>query len=400
METQNKSKPMTVILSDGEISALINLSNASIEKPSPLLEVKGIQPPASNTSRLLNLGLLDSANSLTPECQKAISILANPDIEIRLLWGDSDKVNFSSVFSTFDSGPDSLVSFTRSKTGENHFSYFVSPEEITDVIGGKISIPEIKEAPGLSLEAGVSALPVFLAVLDLCREGELRALLDRRQEFAIDFSQKEIMRILLEARTESSLAWYAPLGYMIMPVELNESGVSQGLNALNKDGIIVSGKGVNALSSSLNTFSHLAFPVIGYCGLNISVNRGNIIEKTYLGLIRGLGTLLLIQQSSDNGDRILINSIGTSDVHEILFNISTQPFEQTAPAAKPAPPPTSAKPEGITCSKCGTPNLAGAKFCAKCGTGLASKAGFCPKCGNAASVNEKFCKKCGVKLMI
>jgi class 3 adenylate cyclase/tetratricopeptide (TPR) repeat protein len=48
----------------------------------------------------------------------------------------------------------------------------------------------------------------------------------------------------------------------------------------------------------------------------------------------------------------------------------------------------------LTCSNCGSPNEAGARFCAECGTALA---GACRACGAALAPAAKFCSQCGTR---
>ena len=49
----------------------------------------------------------------------------------------------------------------------------------------------------------------------------------------------------------------------------------------------------------------------------------------------------------------------------------------------------------MTCTACGTENLAGAKFCNECGARLASG---CPNCGASNLPGAKFCNECGTRL--
>ena len=50
----------------------------------------------------------------------------------------------------------------------------------------------------------------------------------------------------------------------------------------------------------------------------------------------------------------------------------------------------------MTCSSCGTENLAGAKFCMECASPLASA---CSSCGFANLPNAKFCSECATPLV-
>jgi class 3 adenylate cyclase len=49
----------------------------------------------------------------------------------------------------------------------------------------------------------------------------------------------------------------------------------------------------------------------------------------------------------------------------------------------------------LTCTACGTPNEAGAKFCIECGTRMAVP---CPSCGTDNPGGAKFCRECGTGL--
>ena len=109
-------------------------------------------------------------------------------------------------------------------------------------------------------------------------------------------------------------------------------------------------------------------------------------------------TLLFAQvvQESGQSPQMIINSIPTSRLPELLLNLSLRPF-----AASALPATATAKAAGTKfCTKCGTKNAAGTKFCTKCGAALTASttAKFCAKCGTAVKANEKFCKKCGAKL--
>ncbi len=55
----------------------------------------------------------------------------------------------------------------------------------------------------------------------------------------------------------------------------------------------------------------------------------------------------------------------------------------------------------VPCAKCGTPNVAGAKFCANCGAPQAqavAAAGECPACHATTPAGAKFCASCGQSL--
>jgi len=175
MKDAGKQRETTAaILSDSELVNLMNLAAVKIEAGSPLSQLSAEDVQAEmpgDIARLKQLGLLESAKPprLSPQCYKALQILADPDTEIRLVWGDPDKVNFSAVFSTMDSGSNELVVFTRDGNGGNHISYFLSHENLIDLITEKIAFSDIKEATDMSIDTDIAALPVFFAVLDLYR---------------------------------------------------------------------------------------------------------------------------------------------------------------------------------------------------------------------------------------
>ena len=367
MENKDNARRTTVILQDAEFQSLISLAGVKIGAASPLAGFGASTAPAADAGRLQQLGLLASAEParLAPDCLKALNILANPDAETTLMWGNPEKVNYSAVFSSRDTGSTTMVAYGREGNGSHHLSYFLSHEDIIDLIKGTTAFSELKDVPDFSLKMNAGTLPVLFGVLDLYQEARLRAALDRRSEFQPDLSAEEITRILTDARMESSLAWYAPVGYLMMPDKVSDAGIREGLETLKRGGVIAISRGLAALSAGLNAFAHRAFPVISYSVVKVSVNRGANIERLQLGFIRGMATLLLLHLPDESGATLQLDSITTSDVPELLFNIITMPFE--APAA---PKPAAAPPKINYCPKCGDPVKSGEKFCDKCGKKL------------------------------
>ena len=179
---------------------------------------------------------------------------------------------------------------------------------------------------------------------------------------------------------------------------ITEAAVAEGLEALQNEGLV----GNNGdLSSTLTSFAPRAFPIAGFFGLKILTINADAAEKTQLALFRGISTLLLAQMTEENGrEKALLSSISTSQLPELLFNLSTRPFEVTSLPPRQMPQP--AAPGTIACGKCGTQNNVKSKFCSKCGAALAAAAQagpkFCPKCGDPVTAGEKFCDKCGTAL--
>lgn len=74
---------------------------------------------------------------------------------------------------------------------------------------------------------------------------------------------------------------------------------------------------------------------------------------------------------------------------------SLRPVLDTTSGAKPS----------ASCSECGAPNTAGAKFCSSCGAELAPAQAevlgqtlSCPTCGTANKAGSRFCQNCGAPL--
>lgn len=404
MENSEKTnKTITATLSDAELATLLGLAGVNTEKTSPLSAVAGI--PCSRdkevAASLQQLGFLEPATQdrLTPECFAALNILANPDVEIRMVWGNADKVNFSDLYATATAGSDAMVAFTRNTQGENNVSYLISHQDITALVRDRIAFTEIKDPLPLSYVTDANTLPIFFAVLDLYEEAVLKAALARTQELAIDLSVEAVNRVLLDAKTNPALGWYSSLGYLLMSQALPDATtIKTGLQGLQREGVIITGNDSTGLGSNLATFAFRAFPILNYFGATVSTGKGSEFGGAQFGLIMSLNTLLFVQRIADNsGERFSINSIGTSEVPEILFELATLPFE--APVSPEVPSPEAKKVEGIACAKCGALNAAGTKFCAKCGASLAAPAiKFCPKCGDPVKVGEKFCEKCGNRL--
>jgi ribosomal protein L40E len=375
--------------------AILNTAGLKTAKISPLSQIKG-QPVPLDARKLQSAGLTDNAGRPTPAFQEALAILANPATEIDLIWGNPDGISLSKVYAA--AGQDKMVSFTNSDSS-NNISYFLSPQDITDLLTQRLVFSEIKNIAPLNTEIPPTALPALFGALDIYRESQLRAALDRRQETSVTIEEEELNRIVQEAKTETNFSWYAPVAYNIIPVgtAITESAVNEGLKTLKNEGLIGSG---GELSSALNTFASRAFPMAGFFGIKVLTVSAESAEKTQLALFRGISTLLLVQLTAENGkDRALVSSISTSQLPELLFNLSTRPFEAPAPPAQPAAPPSAAN--TVFCNKCGTKNDTKAKFCSKCGAPLAVAAPaqpstkFCGKCGSPVKPGVKFCDKCG-----
>ncbi len=393
----NDEKTMEVTkatVTDGELLALLNTAGIKPGKTSPLAQISGKVAPPDALRNLRTAGLTDATNRPTPACIEALSILANPASEIDLLWGNPDGISLSKAYAA--AGKDRLVSFT-SMNGTSNIAYFVSPQDITDLMTQRLVFTEIKDTATLNIEANPAAMPVFFAALDIYREEQLKAALEHRHEAAVTATAEEVNRIIQESKLDTNFSWYSPVAYNAMPLDftITEATAAEGFRILQSEGIIGEG---GELSDSLTTLAYRAFPLAGFFGIKVLTANAGAIEKTQLALFRGLSTLLLTQLTEENGKpSIQISSISTSQLPELLYNLGTRPFEATTPPPAPVQPASAGT---VTCGKCGTQNDGKAKFCSKCGASLAAKPGpkFCPKCGDPVTANEKFCDKCGAPL--
>jgi hypothetical protein len=397
MENMEKSSTIKkIVLTDSDLVSLISTAGFKPDKTSPLAQISGASGNPDNR-RLQQAGWLDNNNRPTADCLDALTVLANPDAEMDLLWGNAESVSLSKVYFSARSGK--LVSFTRNG-GNNNLSYFLSFQDITDLIAEKTAFPPIKEPAGISLEAGPAVLPVFLSVLDLYREGQLKAALERRQETAVSVTLDEINRVWQNSKTETNFGWFASAGYIAIASSLPASGlkIDEGFAALKREGVL---NPDGTLSTTAAALASCAYPLMSFIGVKTTTRQGADLEKAHLALFRGFAALLFVQVSSENNQpRIWIKSISTSQLPEILFNLVTKPFDVKVQPQKPAPQQPPASPGNVNCAKCGTANQAGDKFCIKCGSGLtaASSAKFCMKCGSPLKIGAKFCEKCGGKV--
>jgi hypothetical protein len=382
--------PLKAVLSDAEMATLINIAAVKPGKTSPLAQIKAAASPESSYV-LQKAGLLDTAGRPTSGCLECLNILANPGSEIDLLWGNPDGLSLSKAYAA--PGKDKLVAFT-CLNGSHRLSYFLSSADITDLIVEKTSHPEIKEAPDLEMEVNPSTIPVFFALLDLHREAQLKAGLERRQYFQVSAVPDEINRLVQEAKLENNPGWYSPAGYMAITsdIRLIDNGLGEGINALKNAGLIGAD---NELLSGLSAFSLGAFPLVAFLGIKVITP----LEKTQIALFRGFSTLLFIQLTSDNGvNKALISSLSTSQLPEIMVNLAARQLE--VPTASVSVSPGQAASNTLACAKCGAPNAGGSKFCLKCGAALSPPAGakYCSKCGTPLKTGAKFCEKCGTGL--
>ena len=388
--TNEEKTPALVkaVLSDNEIAELINKGGIKPGKASPLAQIRANND--TGTSHLQQLGFLDLTNHPTSNCLEFLNILANPGSEIDLIWGNPDSLSLSKVYCA--PGKDRLVSFT-SINGSNHLSYFLSSANIIELVTEKIAHPEIKEARELIIDSAPSTVPVLLASLDLFRESQLKAVLERRQDFRVKITPDEINRIIQEASLENNFNWYTPAGYLTTAdnPELNGVRINEGIEALRLDGWIQAN---GELDSRFKKFACAAFPLISFLGIKVFTQT----EKTQISLFRGISSLLFFQLTSDNGvNKALINSISTSRLPEILYNLTTPLFEPNLQASAPAS--NQAAPKTIACPNCGAANAQGSKFCVKCGKSLSVSVSikYCTKCGAPVKAGSNFCEKCGNK---
>jgi hypothetical protein len=377
IDTVTKSQNgIRAVVSEAELSALIKLSGITVQKTSPLGQIK--TGPAANVSDLSKTGLqkaglLDGSGHAAPECQECLKILANPGAEIDLLWGTPDSVSLSQVYSS--GSKDRLVSYTRS-SGTIHLAYFLSAQDIIDLVISKTAFPEIKNEAGLHIENHENTLWAALGVLDLYREAQLKAVLERRAAPDCITTEEEIARLLETSKMEPNFNWYLPAGIIAFPDQIKSGSLAgDGLKRLISSGVIGPDGRPDA---SLTAFASRAFPLLSFVSVRaVKANNGGL-EKVQFALLRGLSTLLLVQFSAENGEnRVSIDSISTSRLPELLFNLATQPFEAVA-APAPAKPAAAAKAGNAVCAQ---PVIK-----------------FCPKCGDPVQNGEKFCDKCGTSL--
>ncbi len=383
IDTVTKSQNgINAVVSEADLSALIKLSGISVQNASPLGQIK--TGPAANVSDLSKTGLqksdlpkaglVDSSGRATPECLECLKILANPGAEIDLLWGNPESVSLSQVYSA--GGKDRLVSYTRSN-GTIHLAYFLSTQDIIDLVISKTAFPEIKNEAELHIENNENVLWAALGVLDLYRESQLKAVLERRATADCTATEEEIARLLETSKMEPNFNWYMPAGIIAFPDQTKAAGLAvDGLKRLMSSGVIGPDGRPDA---SLTAFASRAFPLLSFVSVRAVKACNGCLEKVQFALLRGLSTLLLVQFSAENEEnRVAIDSISTSRLPELLFNLATQPFE-AVPAPGPAKPAAAAEVGNTVCAQ---PVIK-----------------FCPKCGDPVQNGEKFCDKCGTKLM-
>jgi hypothetical protein len=68
------------------------------------------------------------------------------------------------------------------------------------------------------------------------------------------------------------------------------------------------------------------------------------------------------------------------------------------PGESPTNQPATASTDETKCFRCGTINLAGAKFCSSCGAKLLQTPKFCSNCGTPLTPGMQFCASCGIKV--
>jgi hypothetical protein len=141
---ENKEQRVMATLSDGELAALFNLAGLKPGGNSPLAKITATSPAQGAVSQLQKAGLLGADNRPTSGCLEFLNIITNPGTEIDLRWSNPNGYNTSHVYSL--AGSDRLISYTKSGTG-NNLSYFLTPQDMTDLWWKNLRIPQFKKRP-------------------------------------------------------------------------------------------------------------------------------------------------------------------------------------------------------------------------------------------------------------
>jgi RNA polymerase subunit RPABC4/transcription elongation factor Spt4 len=386
---ENSEQRVTATLSDAELTTLFNLAGLKPGENSPLAKITAAGAAPGAVSQLQKAGLLGADNRPTTSCLEFLNIITNPGTEIDLRWSSPNGYNTSHVYSP--SGSDRLISYTKNGAS-NNLSYFLTTQDMTDLLVEKLANPQINKAIDFSFEADASILPVFFALLDIYRETQLKAALERQSEIEVKVTAESINKLLQEAKVENMLDWYAPAGFVTIPGDaawtnqLVEKGLSEAITQglIGNDGV---------LDSRMMLLGLNAFPLTGFFSIKVFTRQNNSLERSHIAFLRSFMSLLAVQMDAD---RVSVTSISTSQLPQILFNLATLPFENKTSQPSPS---TQAVSKKRFCNQCGSPLKEGAKFCPKCGTTIstAPAAKFCTGCGSQLSAGEKFCKKCGAK---
>jgi hypothetical protein len=397
MENNNRASGLKKItLLDVDMVNLISVSGLKLESSSPLAVINK-NAGSADPRRAQQSGLIDTNNRLTADGLTVLGVLARPDMEMSLIWGTADSLSTSKVY--FSATSDKLVSFTHTN-GSSNLSYFLSPQDITDLVTEKTAFPPIKDNVDYSLETGPASLPAFLAVLDLYREAQLKAALERRQDADPVITAAELNRVWQQSKMETNFSWYAPAGYITFAEGPSaQANFEEGFRSLKRQSLIRADGG---LSQPGSAFAAAAFPLLSFMGMKAVSRQNSGVEKVHLALFRSMATLLLVQIAADSGKETLyIKSLNTSELPEVLFNLVTRPFDVVPQAVTPVAAKAGSAGQTVICTKCQTVNAAGTRFCSRCGATLtaAPAVKFCPKCGDPVTGSEKFCDKCGNQLV-
>lgn len=404
------------------LGAIAGIWDGGISAISPLRYSPASQVTPQMQQMLKKGGIFDSSGNIPKDIKNTLEALANPRAFSRIYLSGGPKV-FEYVAYFAEDGR--TVSITN-VAGDLLVNDPAPNDEIIEWIRLNIGDSVYRNST-FEAEMKTDETLVLAAMIDIQRKAFLKAIADEKDSGVINQDIESIYQML--ARKEKKSLQLIDIFKELMGAEkfTSANSVKQVLERLSANGSTTRNNGNYALNDELTYLSRrfLVFDNI------LTLTSGRVGKNGRVGVVgftciqAGVHDLLLIDA---NEGVVQMESISSAAVlgytsHFLkdgaaLKNLDDNMQPEIMPSSKiPQPPRIPQRPSvlgktaeqelsqknleqpgAITCSKCGTPNPAGAKFCAKCGADMASKPKFCPKCGNATATNEKFCRKCGWKL--
>jgi hypothetical protein len=373
--------PNNNLFQPGELRWLIDHERLDVTPLSPLATARYAAPSG-------DLNAFQQGGFLSEEWRGARALLAQPRRQVRVHTPGVESTK-RAVFYANGSG-DLVGCWLEGEAWRITFPWTLSAlaDMTVATVGGGLPIP----ADPFAVTLQPAGLMLLMAVVDAIREARLSAVLARRGQPPLLFTEADFQRQLANGYACDDANWSVTLLRLIsasrgqpdndaFPAGLNELEAAQLLRRKNDqwEPSDVLWRLAAYWTPSLPAVSHEAV-TIDETGAMVGYRHGIVL--------RGEGPLWIIDyEGLANGNpKASLRSIASEGLHDWLTSLLE------------APPLPARERAGVTCSACGAALSADDLFCPKCGTRTTEPAvKLCgnPACGQPLRPGADFCHRCG-----
>ncbi|NDD28229.1 MAG: hypothetical protein EB084_08200, partial [Proteobacteria bacterium] len=311
VETGVRRETLGADLTEDELRLAIALSGATVCRQSPLIRSDGAyvtpsQPPWPDhlLDQLYRKGLLavSPEPALTPAWTQALTILADPLWNVRMVLGDPRDETFETYYARGALNAGSLVYF-RPAEGDTpcHIEIPFGPDDLLKLLEEArfLSLPAASEDSGAELS--FAEYTALLAIIDALRTRHIESALARTPEVETPLALDEIERALSRGLQTFDARWLVSIGGAVSPFELGvpADGWGSSLNGLVSRGYLTAQQGGWLPSASLRLMTDTLLTVPAYFVIELIMNKSDdLFEIHYFAAIRGTNALWVLDYFS------------------------------------------------------------------------------------------------------